>query len=481
MHRLQNIFLFALFSVGILMSCKLAPPVRTPDTEPLPSSFIEKADTTSSSGQLLWKEFFDDPYLLKLIELGIANNLDLKVAIQRIEMAKANVRVAKGALFPTLSMNAAIGQRKFGEYTMDGIGNFDTNFSQSLPEDKRVPEHLPDYYGGLQSNWEIDLWGKLRNQKKAAAARFLATEKGRHLITTGLVAEIARGYYELIALDNELEIIRENSQLQQTAVDLIHAQKAAGRATELAVKQFTAQLLNTKSLEARLRQMIVHNENQINLLLGRFPQPIPRGNPILQQTLPEGIKTGIPSELLTRRPDIAQAELSLQAARFNVDAARAAFLPSLVISSSLGLQSFRPEKFLNAPGAVAYSIFGGLTAPLFNRNIIRSDFQRASAEQTGLFYEYQKLIINGFQETVTGLQRIDNLQTAATFKQQEVNILQGAVSTSNDLYLAGLASYLEVIMAQKNVLEAELELAETRKEQFFSVIDLYRALGGGWQ
>lgn len=481
MYRLQNIFLFTLFSCGLLMSCKVAPPVKIPDAEPMPSAFTPKADSTNNSGQLPWKEFFDDPYLLQLIEIGVANNLDLKVAIQRIEMAKTNVHAAKGAFLPTLSMNAAAGQRKFGEYTMDGIGNFDTNFSQSLPEDKRVPEHLPDYYTGLQSNWEIDLWGKLRSQKKAAVARFLASQKGRHLITTSLVAEIARGYYELIALDNELEIIRENSQLQQTAVDLIHAQKAAGRATELAVKQFTAQLLNTKSLEARLRQLIVQNENQINLLLGRFPQPIPRGNPILQQTLPDEIRTGIPSELLTRRPDIAQAELNLQAAKFNVDAARAAFLPSLVISSSLGLQSFRPEKFLNTPGAIAYSIFGGLTAPLFNRNIIRSEFQRASAEQIGLFYEYQKLIINGFQETVSGLQRIENLQTAANLKQQEVKILHEAVSTSNDLYLAGLASYLEVIMAQKNVLDAELQLAETRKDQFFSVIDLYRALGGGWQ
>ncbi|MBL7852247.1 MAG: efflux transporter outer membrane subunit [Cyclobacteriaceae bacterium] len=464
----------------LLVQCKVAPPVQTPEAASLPSSFPSPGDSTQNSAQVPWREFFDDPFLVKHIEMGIANNLDLKMAVQRIEMAQASVRVAKGAFFPTLSATAAVGQRKFGEYTMDGIGNFDTNFSTNLPPEKRVPEHLPDYWLGVQSVWEIDLWGKLRNQKKSAVARFLATEKARHLVVTSLVAEIARSYYELLALDNELVFIQENIQLQQTAVELINAQKAAGRATELAVKQVTAQLLNTQSRESLAKQMIVYHENQINLLLGRFPQPVERGRPILDQPLPREIHAGIPAQMLTRRPDIAMAELRLEAARFDVKATRAAFFPSLAITSSLGLQSFRPEKFFNTPGSMAYSVFGGLTAPVFQRNMLKADYQRASAAQMELFYEYQKLVINGFQETVTGLKRIENFQTASTLKAQEVTTLQEAVSTANDLYIAGLASYLEVILAQKNVLEAELQLAETRKEQFFSVIDLYRALGGGW-
>jgi len=481
MNRLKRTLILPFLTAGALISCKIAPPVNTPEMVSLPTSFTTTSDTARSSAGIPWNQFFNDPYLVKYIELGIASNLDLKMAIQRIEMSRSYIRVANGAFWPTLSANAAVGQRKFGEYTMDGVGNFDTNFSTNIPPEKRIPEHLPDYFLGLQSNWEIGLWGKMRNQKKAAVARFLATEQARHLVVTSLVAEIARGYYALIALDNELEIIRQNIQLQQTAVELINAQKAAGRATELAVKQFTAQWLNTRSMEAQLRQLVVQNENQINLLLGRFPQPIERGNPILQQPMPREIEAGIPSELLARRPDIAQAELNLQAAKFSVNAARAAFFPSIMISSSLGVQSFRQEQLFNTPGAMAYSVFGGLTAPIFNRNIINAEFQRASAEQMGLFYEYQKLIINGVQETITGLQRIENLEATSTFKQQEVDILQEAVSTSNDLYVAGLASYLEVILAQKNVLAAELELAETRKEQFFSVIDLYRSLGGGWQ
>lgn len=479
------LFRYSLLFVVVALvgtSCK-APSVLSeqPALQPLPSTFSSSADTMQSSGTLPWKEFFKDPHLVALIEQGIMSNLDLKIAMQRIEVSRTYVRISKAAFLPTLTAAASVGQRKFGEYTMDGIGNFDTNFSQSLPADKRVPEHLPDYFTGVQSTWEIDLWGKLRNQKKAALARFLATEKGRQLVITTLVSDIARSYYELIALDNELQIVQQNITLQQTAVDLIHAQKTAGRATELAVKQFTAQLLHTKSMEAQLKQLIVQNENQINFLLGRFSEPIQRGNPILQQPLPDEIKTGVPSTWLSRRPDIVQAELNLQSARFNVGALRAAFYPSLTITSALGLQSFRPEKFLNAPGAIAYTFLGGLTAPLFNKAMIRADYQRASAEQMEMIYDYQKILINGYLETVTGLQRIDNLKTAATFKQEEVDILQEGVSTANDLYVAGLASYLEVILAQKNVLEAEIQLAETRKEQFFAVIDLYRALGGGWQ
>jgi len=481
MHQVKTSYPILLIVIGILSGCKVAPPIKTPDADPIPTSYRVHSDTTSSSGAIAWQDFFKDPYLLNLINVGISNNLDLKIALQRIEQANAYVRVSRGAFFPTLSAVTTVGQRKFGEYTMDGVGNYDTNFSQNITEEKHIPEHLPDYLIGLQSNWEIDLWGKLRNQKKAAVTRFLATEKARHLIITNLVAEIGRAYYELLALDNELMIIRENIALQQTAVDLIHIQKAAGRATELAVKQFTAQLLNTRSMEARIMQRIVTTENGINLLLGRFSQPIERGSPILQQALPEEIKAGVPAMLLTRRPDIAQAELRLHAAEFNVAAARAAFFPSLVISSSLGVQSFRPEKLFATPGSIAYSVFGGLTAPLFNRNILRADYQRASAEQLEMFYEYHKLIITGYQETITGLMRIENLQAEAGYIQQEVEILREAVSTSNDLYLSGMASYLEVIMAQQSVRDAELQLAETRKGQFFAVVDLYKALGGGWQ
>jgi NodT family efflux transporter outer membrane factor (OMF) lipoprotein len=363
---------------------------------------------------------------------------------------------------------------------MDGVGNFDTNFSVNVPPDRRIPVNLPDYYLGFQSSWEVAAWGKLRNRKKAAAARFFASDKAKHLIQTTLVSEVARHYYSLLALDNKLLIIRENITLQQTAVTLITAQKAAGRATELAVKQFTAQLLNTQSLEALVKQEIVRHENELNLLLGRYPQPIERGQVILNQQLPKELEAGLPSQLLIQRPDIRQAELQLLASRLDVKAARAAFLPSLNLTAGIGLQSFTTAVLFNAPTSTAYSLLGGLTAPLFNRNMIRGEYRKASASQLESFYLYQQSILHGFQEVATQLNKIENLRQSYQFKSLEVTTLEEGVAASNDLFIAGFASYLEVVTAQKSVLSAELDAIDTKQQQFNATIDLYRALGGGW-
>ncbi|HMI65347.1 MAG TPA: TolC family protein [Cyclobacteriaceae bacterium] len=471
----------AFLTLAGLYSCKISEPATSAIAPPMPDSFQRKRpDTTLEAARIPWNDFFDDPDLIALIDTAIKKNLDLKMAMQRIEMASAHARVSKGARLPSLSAVTSAAQRKFGEYTMDGIGNFDTNFSNNVGDDKHIAERLPDYYVGLQSAWEVDLWGKLRNQKRASVARFLASEKGKHLIMTSLVAAVAHYYYELLTLDNELEIIRQNIRLQETAVNLVNAQKLAGRANQLAVKQFGAQLLNTKSLEAQVNQEIVQNENQLNVLLGRFPQPIGRGNPILKQKLPKEINAGIPSQMLIRRPDIQQAELELVAGNANVLAARAAFFPSLMLSSSLGFQAFNTAVLFN-PGSMAYSVLAGLSAPLFNRNMVKANYKQASAERLEVFFHYQKTVLTGFQEVVTGLKRIENLEVVSDLKEEEVGALQEAVAASKDLFIAGMASYLEVVMAQKSVLEAELELSVTRKEQFFSVIDLYKAVGGGWE
>jgi NodT family efflux transporter outer membrane factor (OMF) lipoprotein len=363
---------------------------------------------------------------------------------------------------------------------MDGVGNFDTNFSNNITNDRRIPMNLPDYYVGFQSSWEADVWGKLRNRKKAASARFFASEKARHLIQTILVAEVARHYYSLVALDSKLSIIRENVKLQETAVILIDAQKAAGRATELAVKQFTAQLLNTQSLEALVRQEIISHENELNLLLGRYPQPIARGESILEQALPSSLQTGLPSQLLIQRPDVKLAEFQLLAARLDVSAARAAFLPSFNLTTGLGLQSFTTRVLFNVPTSTAYSVLGGLTAPLFNRNVIRAEYRRASATQLESFYAYQQSILKAYQEVATQLAKIDNLQKSYQFKSQEVTALVEGVAISKDLFVAGMASYLEVVMAQKSVLTAEFDAIDSKQLQFNATIDLYRALGGGW-
>lgn len=472
--------LISLFVIGLALSaCKVVSPPAESDTLEIPTQFIHTSDSSQYGGAVPWKEFFTDEHLQNLIAEAILNNPDQKIAIQRVDVARAGVRIAKGAMLPSVEATITGGQQRFGKYTMDGVGNFDTNFSPNINEDQRMAEHLPDYHTALLSSWEIDLWGKLRNQKRAAAARLLATEQGRQLVATTLVAEVARNYYELLTLDNALLIIETNIQLQERALEVVRAQKEAGRATELAVKQFTAQLIHTRVLDVDIRQRIFSVETTINFLLGRFNQPVVRNQSILLQPLPQKINSGIPAQMLRHRPDILQAELQMQAAHFNVLAARSAFMPSLNITAAWGLQSFDVSKWLN-PASLTYGLFGGLTAPIFYRNQLKAEFQRANAEQREALYTFQKAVLLGYQEVITNLNQINALQTSSQLKQQEVTVLSEGVATSNDLYIAGMASYLEVITAQKSVLEAELQLTETRKAQFFTMINLYRALGGGW-
>jgi outer membrane protein, multidrug efflux system len=472
--------ILAISIVVCLTGCRLAEKVAEPDLTKMPEKYIASVEPSTNNAMLSWREYFTDSLLISYIDLSLKNNLDLKMALQRVRMAGANLSISKGALLPTLSAVTTAGQQRFGEYTMDGVGNFDTNFSNNITNDRRIPMNLPDYYVGFQSSWEADVWGKLRNRKKAASARFFASEKARHLIQTILVAEVARHYYSLVALDSKLSIIRENVKLQETAVILIDAQKAAGRATELAVKQFTAQLLNTQSLEALVRQEIISHENELNLLLGRYPQPIARGESILEQALPSSLQTGLPSQLLIQRPDVKLAEFQLVAARLDVSAARAAFLPSFNLTAGLGLQSFTTRVLFNVPTSTAYSILGGLTAPIFNRSIIRAEYRRVSATQLESFYAYQQSILKAYQEVATQLAKIDNLQKSYQFKSQEVTALVEGVAISKDLFVAGMASYLEVVMAQKSVLTAEFDAIDSKQLQFNATIDLYRALGGGW-
>jgi outer membrane protein, multidrug efflux system len=476
MKKILLILIIAItFALG---SCKVLSPAKMPELTAVPVSFREQQNQTAVA-DLPWRQFFQDKHLITLVDTALNNNLNLRIAHQRIEMAKSGLLSARSSLFPSINGITSAGARKYGLYTLEGVGNYDTNLSDNITREMRVPNHVPDLFIGLESSWEIDIWGKLRNQRKAAYARFLASQKGKHAVTTALVAEVASNYYELLALDTELEIIRKNIKLQETAVEMITIQKDGGRATELAVKQFKAQLVNTKSLEYEISQQIIQIENQLNTLLGRFPQAIERGKSI-QDSQITPISAGIPATMLQKRPDIQQAELQMAAAKADVVAAKAAFFPNVTINANLGYQAFSSLLLLN-PSSLAYGLIAGAATPLFNRNQVRANFRANEAAGLEAFYHYRQTVLNGYQEVSTSIRRIDNYENINRLKTEEVDMLHEAVSISKDLYFAGYASYLEVITAQKSVLEAELSQANAKKEQMLSMIQLYRSLGGGWE
>ncbi|MFM2146347.1 MAG: hypothetical protein RL732_1183, partial [Bacteroidota bacterium] len=326
-----------------------------------------------------------------------------------------------------------------------------------------------------------DVWSKLHNAKKAAFNRYLATREARNYIITNLVAEIANTYFELLALDNQLEIIRATIRLQQNELEVVRVQKQAAMATELAVKQFEAQVFNAQGLEYDVLQQIKEKENTLNALLGRYPQPVLRDTVNFVSRSPLGVSAGVPSQLLKNRPDIRQSELELEAAQLDIQVARAEFYPSFGISAGLGFQAFKPAYLLKAPESIAASLVGDAIGPIINRRAIQAEFNKANALQLQALFNYQKTVLNAYVEVSTQLSNISNLQRMQELKAKEVETLTQSIDVAKDLFRSTRANYLEVLIAQRDALSAKLELAEARKRQFNAVVNIYKALGGGWQ
>jgi NodT family efflux transporter outer membrane factor (OMF) lipoprotein len=326
----------------------------------------------------------------------------------------------------------------------------------------------------------MDLWGKLRNRKKAAVARWLASQEGYRLVVTRLVADMATLYYQLCALDNQQRVLARNIELQENALEIVQVQKEAGRATELAVQQFRAQLLHTKSLRYSTAQQIAETENQLNFLRGRMGGSVQRDSSLPGLAVSGRLAAGLPSQLLLNRPDIRAAELELRAAHADIGAARAAFFPSLTLTPYVGYNAFKPSLLFDG-GSFVWGAVAGLMAPVFNRQAIRGDYARTVAEGRVALMEYRKAVSGGFWEVVNSLKGIQNYTEYYRLKQQEAESLRQAVATANDLYLVGKASYLEVITAQRSVLDAELEVTGARKEVLLATVNLYRGVGGGWR
>ncbi|WP_264520167.1 TolC family protein [Flavobacterium sp. N1994] len=470
-------FLIALGIGLVVVSCKTPAITPTKATAAVPESFgVASTDTTNMS-TLPWKTFFKDPNLVALIDTALQNNQELKITLQEIEIAKNDIRVRKGALLPTVGVRAGAGVEKVGRYTSQGAGDATTEIMPGT----EMPDPLTDFTLAAYANWEVDIWKKLRNAKKAAISRYLSTIEGKNFVTTNLITEVANSYYELLALDSQLEIIRQNIKLQNNALDIVKIQKQAARSTELAVQKFQAEVLSSQSMEFETLQKIKETENRINFLLGRYPQEIKRDSAAFLKLLPAEVKSGIPSQLLANRPDIKQAELELAAAKLDVKVARAEFYPTLGISASYGLQAFKTSYLFRTPESILYSLAGDIAAPLINRNAIKAEFASANSRQLQALYNYERTVLNAYLEVSTQLSNISNLDKSYALKSQQVDALNKSIDAANDLFKSARADYFEVLMTQRDALESKLELIDTKKAQLNAAIHVYRDLGGGWK
>lgn len=474
-------FTFFILLAAALFSCSLPRQLQVQNELNPPASYhhIESSDQQATVLPQ-WREFFKDPYLISLIDTAIRNNPDLKIARQRVEQAHAGVKYHSRNFYPVVNAGASYGITRYGDYTVDGVGNFDTNLSSNISADQRIPNPVPDYFLGLQTTWETGVAGRLRNRKRAAAERFMASAYYRDYVQTLLVSGVARLYYELLAVDNELKIIRQNIDLQERALEIVDIQKQSGQINELAVKQFKVQLLQTRALEAERRQHQIFLINTLNSLTGRFPSPIPRADTLINTNQLAQLKTGFPVSLLENRPDLKEALAQLSANEADLKAARASFFPAMNFSGFIAWNGFNTQFFFN-PASLAFTGLAAISLPLINRNQLTYQYRWQAAEKNVAIYNYQKLLLQGVAEVSSLYNTMFYYQQVSNLKLAEVTELKAALSIGNDLFLTGFANYLEVLMIRRSVLDAELQYTNAQKQFFHAYIDLYKAMGGGWR
>lgn len=465
----------AILAFFALYSCVPTKKLRTENTA-VPELFQNQSGDTLTTASVQWREFFSDPNLISLIDSALVNNQELNIILQRVDMAQNEIKARKGEYLPFINAYAGAGVEKVREFTRNGAVEGNLN----VREDEAFPEPLPNFSLGIAASWELDIWKKLRNSKKAAMFEYLASVEGKNFMVTNLVAEMADSYYELVALDNQLANIVQNLEIQQNALSMVRLQKQAARATELAVKRFEAEVLKNQSHKYEIEQLIVEAENKINFLIGRMPQPIARTSANFVDMKIDTLYSGIPSQLLQNRPDIRQAELELEAAKLDTKVARANFYPSLGIRAGVGLEAFNPKFLTSTPESLLYSLVGDVVGPLINRNAIKAEYSNANNRQLQAIFEYEKAILNGYIEVANQLSNVGNLKKNYELKEGQVAALTESIDLSLRLFQSARADYMEVLLVQREALDSKLELIETKKEQMAARIKMYQALGGGW-
>lgn len=467
MRRL-NIYKFILIPAVLLslQSCFVAKEYSRPEevveneayrTDNLPTD-------TLSMARISWRELFTDPVLTNHIDRALENNIDIRIALQQIEAAGAYLKQAKASYYPTLGLSAQVTHQELAQNSQFG-SFFDGGITQ--------------YDATANLSWEADIWGRIRSNERAQRAAYLQTVAAHQAVKTRLVANVANLYYQLLALDEQLEITRETVANRINSVETIRALKEAGNVTEVGVKQTEAQLYQAQAVEIELANQIRLLENTFSILLGEAPHAIVRSD-LGRQELNTELRTGVPVQLLRNRPDVIAAEYNLVNAFQLTNAARSNFYPALRLSANGGFQSLDLEELIDTNSLFA-TIVGNLTQPIFNRREIRTQYEVAQARQEIAFLEFRRAILDASREVSDALYNYAAADRKFDFKQDEFEAYDLATSYSEDLLNSGFANYLEVLTARENALNSQLELVNIRYDELSAIVDLYQALGGGWE
>ncbi len=473
-HASVTIFVTLLL---ILPGCRIPNLLRPEHGNPVPETFNiepEEEFTWDSSANVSLYEFFNDPLLTNLIYQALADNQELKILAQDIQIARNEAYGRSGEYRPFFFLGGKAGLDKSGAYTRNGA--VEENLTA---RGKSFSEPLPDFLVAANVSWELDIWGKLRDAQRAACLRYLATAEGRNYVVTRLVAEVAENYYELMALDNRLATLDKTIELQEKSLEVAIAKKEAGQGTELAVQRFQAEVHKNTSEKLIIAQDIVEAENRINFLAGRYPQPVERATAEFIDLELHALSVGVPAQLLQNRADIRQAERELAAAGLEVDVARANFYPSLAIDAGIGYNAFNAKYLFNTPESLIYNVAGDLVAPVINRRAIEAEYCNANAEQIQAVYNYQRTILNAFTEVINRVSKVDNYRKSLEIKKEQLAALESSVDVATKLFQNARAEYVEVLLAQRDLQEAKMVIIETKQQQLAATVNAYQALGGG--
>ncbi len=456
-------------------------PVPTADLPTAYATDTTRGTTDTATVALLgWQEFFPDTLLQEYIGEALRHNHSFLQTLERISIARAQLRQSRAELFPSVGIGAQGYVQRFGEYTMDGVGNATTN-TPDLVRDKHIPDPYREFQIGLSFQWEADIWGKLSQKKRAAAARWMASQEAARLAQTLLISEVATCYFELVGLDRQRDVLEQALKEAQRSHELTFQLKQEGEETQLAVDQFHARSLQLQGMLLETRQQTGEKERALCTLMGRFPAPIVRCPYDSLETMRFPARTGIPAQLLQSRPDIREAEMNLRAAKADVAAARRAFYPSLRIGGSGGFNAFNLSKWFASPASMAYDLGLGLTAPLFNGAQIRTLWQTAQSEERIALSAYHQAALTAYEEVCNLIAASELTASRKALKQQESLVHRRSVSNATDLFKLNFVGFLEVLSADERYLNCELERIALSTENCILQARLYRALGGGNQ
>lgn len=468
-NHLPNLFL--VFSLSVfLVSCKVGQNYQRPDFALPPQFGTAVSSDTNSIANIGWKQFFTDTALQALIEKGIAYNYDLQVALKRMSIANQELKASKHAALPELNLLATGQVNYFSEYGAAGLANSSSG-----------SDHTENYVAGAQLSWDVNIWGKIRRQKEASLARYLGTYEAAKAVQTQLVSDIVNGYYNLLMLDKQIQIVRRTLILNDSVLQMTRLLQNAGEVTSLAVQQAESQELTSALLIPQLEEEIVIQENALQTLTGQLPGTIVRNNSLDDYKVSENLTTGLPVTLVSRRPDVRSREMALVAANAQVGFSKANMYPALNITATGGVEALKASDWFNLPNSLFGIATGTLIQPIFRRRALKTQLEIAKIEREEAVVGFKQSVVNAVGEVSNALVQIEKLKQQQQLATRQVNTLRQAIGQAHFLFKSSLANYLEVITAQSNALQAELNLTYIERRQLGAVADLYHSLGGGWK